>query len=44
MAYKVFIDGMAGTAGLELATLLEAREDIEILKIVKVMNANIPES
>lgn len=33
MAYKVFIDGMAGTAGLELATLLEARDDIEILKI-----------
>ena len=33
MSYKVFIDGMAGTAGLELASLLAGRDDIEILKI-----------
>lgn len=43
MAYKVFIDGMAGTAGLELATLLEAREDIEILKIDEDKRKDIDE-
>ncbi len=43
MTYKVFIDGMAGTAGLELATLLEAREDIEILKIDEDKRKDIDE-
>ena len=43
MAYKVFIDGMAGTAGLELAMLLEARDDIEILKIDEDKRKDIDE-
>lgn len=33
MTYKVFIDGKAGTAGLELSMLLSEREDIKIIEI-----------
>ena len=43
MGYKVFIDGMAGTAGLELAQLLGARDDIDILKIDEDKRKDIDE-
>ena len=33
MAYKVFIDGMAGTTGLKLAGRLKGRQDIELVEI-----------
>lgn len=41
MAYKVFIDGKAGTAGLELTTLLKKREDIQILEIDEENRKNL---
>ncbi len=41
--YKVFIDGMAGTAGLELSARLEKRKDIEILRIDEEKRKDIGE-
>lgn len=41
LSYKVFIDGKAGTAGLELAMLLEKREDIQILDIDEENRKNL---
>ena len=41
MKYKIFIDGKAGTAGLELELLLKDRDEIEILNISDEDRKNI---
>lgn len=41
MSYKVFIDGKAGTAGLELSMLLRDRDDISILEIDEENRKNL---
>ena len=41
MSFKVFIDGKAGTAGLELSQLLAERDDITILEIDEENRKNL---
>lgn len=43
MKYKVFVDGEAGTTGLEIHQRLSKREDIEILKIAPELHRDINE-
>lgn len=43
MEYKIFIDGKAGTAGLELEMLLRNRSDIHILEISEEKRKDIDE-
>ena len=40
MKYKVFIDGQAGTTGLEMAARMKARSDIDLLEIDDVERKN----
>jgi len=36
MKYKVFVDGQEGTTGLEINERLSRRQDIEILKSIRI--------